>query len=319
MPNPTFLATEGLRSPLRRVAAGGRVVITYMPYGGISTEHAEPQIGFTGQVREPMLSGYMLGNGYRLYNPDLMRFLSPDQLSPFEMGGLNSYSYCLGDPINRHDPTGHFTWAQAWSMFSTIFTNAVNILGASQTLGSAMITKLSDYYSGRQTLSLRDPYVAGSIIGSGVATAGAVSEAFGMPGAGVITAAGNAINIGSGYTANTVNLLSSQVELSKRRNAFNAARRQSLRGRADSLEVNFNMASPPAQYTAVNLGGAFFPVSPTQVEAGTSQSLIGQDLAGENRRLREALRAAQDENQWLRGLINNTTTVGNRLATVRPR
>jgi len=34
-----------------------------------------------------------------------MRFLSPDTLSPFDEGGLNAYCYCLGDPVNHHDPS----------------------------------------------------------------------------------------------------------------------------------------------------------------------------------------------------------------------
>jgi hypothetical protein len=49
---------------------------------------------------------YLLGNGYRAFNPVLMRFNSPDNLSPFGKGGLNSYAYCLGDPINLQDSTG---------------------------------------------------------------------------------------------------------------------------------------------------------------------------------------------------------------------
>ncbi|KAK6509207.1 hypothetical protein TWF481_003967 [Arthrobotrys musiformis] len=31
-------------------------------------------------------------------------------MSPFGKGGLNSYAYCLNDPINRVDPTGHFSF-----------------------------------------------------------------------------------------------------------------------------------------------------------------------------------------------------------------
>ncbi|MFA0920552.1 RHS repeat-associated core domain-containing protein [Pseudomonas tremae] len=49
----------------------------------------------------------MLGNGYRAYNPVLMRFHSQDSLSPFGEGGLNAYAYGEGDSVNRVDPTGH--------------------------------------------------------------------------------------------------------------------------------------------------------------------------------------------------------------------
>jgi RHS repeat-associated protein len=50
---------------------------------------------------------YALGNGYRIYNPLLMRFHKPDSMSPFGAGGLNAYTYCKGDPVNFEDPTGH--------------------------------------------------------------------------------------------------------------------------------------------------------------------------------------------------------------------
>ncbi|VVO10690.1 hypothetical protein PS858_01369 [Pseudomonas fluorescens] len=61
-----------------------------------------------------MLTGwYLLGNGTRAYSPCLMRFQSPDDLSPFGEGGFNSYGYCGQDPINYVDPTGNlrfFAW-----------------------------------------------------------------------------------------------------------------------------------------------------------------------------------------------------------------
>ncbi|KOP59696.1 hypothetical protein OX90_10025 [Pseudomonas coronafaciens pv. porri] len=62
--------------------------------------------GFNGELLDSITGHYLLGNGYRAYNPVLMRFNSPDSLSPFGKGGLNAYAYCGGDPVNRADPDG---------------------------------------------------------------------------------------------------------------------------------------------------------------------------------------------------------------------
>lgn len=66
-------------------------------------------IGFNGERLDPITGYYHLGNGYRIYNPTIMRFHAADSMSPFEQGGINSYAYCLGDPVNRRDPSGHIT------------------------------------------------------------------------------------------------------------------------------------------------------------------------------------------------------------------
>ncbi|PWY92311.1 hypothetical protein BO70DRAFT_327401 [Aspergillus heteromorphus CBS 117.55] len=79
----------------------------YTPYGFSSGSTA---IGFTGQWRDPVTGWYHLGNGYRVYNPRLKLFHSPDSWAPFTSGEINPYAYCLGDPINRADPNGHFSW-----------------------------------------------------------------------------------------------------------------------------------------------------------------------------------------------------------------
>lgn len=88
---------------------GGRARKTgavYMPYGYRSVAHVVSSLlGFNGQRLEAH-GLYLLGNGRRTYCPNLMRFYSPDKLSPFGVGGLNAYAYVLGDPVNKDDPTG---------------------------------------------------------------------------------------------------------------------------------------------------------------------------------------------------------------------
>ncbi|GFM49193.1 sugar-binding protein [Pseudomonas cichorii] len=82
----------------------------YNAYGERSSEDGlNSLLGFNGEVRDEASGWYLLGRGYRAYNPTLMRFHSPDSLSPFGAGGLNPYVYCLGDPIGLTDPTGHIS------------------------------------------------------------------------------------------------------------------------------------------------------------------------------------------------------------------
>ncbi|MCJ1239214.1 hypothetical protein MMC14_007208 [Varicellaria rhodocarpa] len=79
---------------------------TYTPYGH---DTGDSSMGFNGQWRDPVTGWYHLGNGYRVYNPALMSFHTPDQWSPFTSGEINPYAYCLGDPVSRTDSTGHFS------------------------------------------------------------------------------------------------------------------------------------------------------------------------------------------------------------------
>lgn len=63
---------------------------------------------FTGTYFDTITPSYVLGNGYRVYVPSLMRFSVPDESSPFDLGGINTYAYCVDDPVNKVDPSGHF-------------------------------------------------------------------------------------------------------------------------------------------------------------------------------------------------------------------
>lgn len=64
-------------------------------------------LGYTGGRRSGISSQYILGNGYRGFNPVLKRFMSQDNMSPFGPGGEHGYAYCQGDQINQTDLSGH--------------------------------------------------------------------------------------------------------------------------------------------------------------------------------------------------------------------
>ncbi len=89
----------------RSVLESSSLPRAYTPYGAVSDKRGAV-LAYCGQARDSLTGHYHLGNGHRTFNPLLMRFNSPDRLSPFAVGGLNVYAYCMGDPVNRNDPTG---------------------------------------------------------------------------------------------------------------------------------------------------------------------------------------------------------------------
>lgn len=105
--SPALLATDRSASVIRRIQGASRTPIAYSPFGFHIGNPARTLIGFNGQLYDPLTNGYLLGNGYRAFNVVLQRFNNPDSASPFGAGGVNSYAYCAGDPVNFSDPSGH--------------------------------------------------------------------------------------------------------------------------------------------------------------------------------------------------------------------
>lgn len=121
-----LFATNWVQSVLRSTVFGSLPLSGYTPFGWRLDEqgqHATP--AFNGEIQERPAAGYLLGNGYRLFNPTLMRFQSPDNLSPFGRGGLNTYAYCGGDPINRRDDDGHI-WQSLKKFFGRSGANVAS-------------------------------------------------------------------------------------------------------------------------------------------------------------------------------------------------
>ena len=81
---------------------------TYLPFGEngatMSSNHR-----FAGNLPDRHSGLYLLGNGTRAYHPESGLFLSADGWSPFDMGGINPYVYCQGNPINLIDPSGRMS------------------------------------------------------------------------------------------------------------------------------------------------------------------------------------------------------------------
>ncbi|MFA7891827.1 RHS repeat-associated core domain-containing protein [Pseudomonas putida] len=136
--------------------------MTYSAYGYLEASPLATLLAFNGQRLDLTLQGYMLGNGYRIYSPCLRRFHSPDALSPFAEGGLNAFSYCEGDPVNKLDPSGHFslfkprTWFRSKS--AKIAQRKVKLENWSNYLGSQReyVIALDDIYNIDQDYASRE-------------------------------------------------------------------------------------------------------------------------------------------------------------------
>lgn len=144
-----LLATDNKSSVLAEIVASTINRVAYSTYGHQSAQHeVMAGVGFNGQLREARIGWYFLGNGYRVYNPRLMRFHSPDSWSPFGAGGLNAYMYCGGEPVMGSDPTGHMPFKLP-SLFKLTNKN-VNRTSSTSSLAPlvpASAPKSSSYFS----------------------------------------------------------------------------------------------------------------------------------------------------------------------------
>ncbi len=84
--------------------------MVYSPYGYLKDAMAQTSydpVRLQGlSSLDPLTKVYHLGDGNRVYDPAMMRFLQYDPNSPFGSGGINPYAYCSGDPVTFSDPSG---------------------------------------------------------------------------------------------------------------------------------------------------------------------------------------------------------------------
>jgi RHS repeat-associated protein len=117
-------------SPLLSLSQGTAQDFTWSPYGNCPARAGQAALlpGFNGERADPLSGVTHLGNGYRAYNPTLMRFTCPDSHSPFGNGGVNPYAYCSGDPINQTDPSGH--GPALWTVLAGILAGEISAADA---------------------------------------------------------------------------------------------------------------------------------------------------------------------------------------------
>ncbi|MDH0304249.1 RHS repeat-associated core domain-containing protein [Pseudomonas sp. GD04091] len=136
--------------------------IQYTPYGYTEPSVSPRTVGYTGQLREKNFGWYMLGNGHRIYNPKLKRFHSPDHLSPFERGGINSYAYVQNDPMNFTDPDGLAANPMMW------------LAGSSISLANSGVSFVHNGMKMAKSYLDNKPYAVVEIAGQGLKSAGGV-------------------------------------------------------------------------------------------------------------------------------------------------
>lgn len=195
MSRHVLLATDLQQSILVELNSGSPDPFAYTPYGLQSgPRQAETHPGFNGQLKEPSNGWYHLGNGHRVFNPRLMRFHSPDQLSPFGKGGLNPYAYCKGDPLNYQDPTGKwgvpsFLQPILNSLLHTAAPVALTL--APKATGAALQATRFSLAGSITTVAGAGLQLAGFPVGAAVVSAGTVAQLVGA-GTRVVIAARNA-------------------------------------------------------------------------------------------------------------------------------
>lgn len=152
-----------MHGTLKATCIQGRGVSrAYSPYGAYRAIDGGC-LAFTGQLYDSHVGGYHLGNGRRTYNPVLMRFHSPDSLSPFSTGGLNAYAYCAGDPVNRVDPSGA-SWLSHLITGVSMLSSAVTFAGATLRTARDVVNRLESQHMRTAFVKPRFDERAGNIL-----------------------------------------------------------------------------------------------------------------------------------------------------------
>ena len=136
-----YYIRDALGNILGIINQNGQIVVqySYTSYGvcsisGNTSLGNENPFRYKGYYYDVETSLYYLTTRY--YDPEIGRFISPDSvdyLDPQSINGLNLYAYCMNDPVNYADPSGHLP---EWALKLIIGTGFI-LVGAFVTAATA--------------------------------------------------------------------------------------------------------------------------------------------------------------------------------------
>ena len=228
----------------------------------------------------------------RYYNPELRRFISPDDTSYLDgetVDGLNLYAYCCNDPVNYADPSGHMAISLSVLVISGLIAGGI---GAGLGLVTAIYSDYAEdskWFNGDWTDyvgKIAGGFIAG--FGVGIATvlgAGVGAAILGGTTATLFTSTGLALSLSSAVGIGSATAFLTGMAGYTLRVAI--SRSESFKWENMLVEGGFNAISGMISVYGGYLGGL----------AGVHNTVFTKLLS-------------QKGDVWLRLLVENVFTIG---------
>ncbi|VEN72721.1 hypothetical protein EPICR_10220 [Candidatus Desulfarcum epimagneticum] len=156
--------------------------------------------GFTGHEHIDDM-GIIHMNG-RVYDPEIGRFLSPDGFiqDPYSSQSFNRYTYCLNNPLQYTDPSGHFFSVIAAYVASISFAAVAKAVVVGAVIGAAVGGTMAAINGGDVLEGMKGGAISGAISGAifggihFIPGMGEVGTAFSSFGQAMVHGAGGALS-----------------------------------------------------------------------------------------------------------------------------